>query len=471
MSDEITHAPGLKEKIMKGGAFMAGRQLISMGLSLIGVLIITRVIGPEKYGAYAAALGIYQYVQNLGQAGIGVYLVRSHAQPEPREYHAATTLLLLLSSLLALIVTGGIGLLDAWVNVAGMRDILLVLMLPLLAQTMAVAASARLERELNFRRVAIIEIGGQLLYYAFALPLAIAGFGAWSLAIGWCMQQLAMCIAFHIAAGYVPKLVWDTARMRQMLKFTAGFSVANWLWQLRTLVNPLIVGHFLNAEAVGQVGIAIRLMELLAFIKTVAWRLSIAALAKIQHSKEKLTEAITHGMQLQMLALGPVLVGFGWFGDWILPRLFGERWLPVMELYPYLALSYLTNAQFNMHSSALYVLQRNREVSLFHIVHMLLFAGVTWVSVERVGLIGYGYGEIAALTGYGVIHMFVTRAIGRPDYRISGLWWLGLALGLFWRQLGLWAVAAPFLALLSPPSLKQLREYYRLIRRKNAHAA
>ena len=455
---------GLREKVMKGGAFLIGRQLISMGLSLIGVLMITRIIGPEKYGAYAAALGIYQYVQNLGQVGIGVYLVRAKDQASEREYHVATTLLLMMAGTLVVAIEGGMSLISAWVHVAGFEDLLTFLAIALPFQVMGVAASARLERALDFRRVAMIELTSQLAYYVVALPLVLTDHGPWSLVAGWCTQQICSCILFHLAARYVPRLVWDRGVMRQMLGYTLGFSAANWLWQLRNLVNPMIVGHFLGAQAVGYVGMGIRMVELLAFAKTIAWRLSVAALARIQDKPEKLVEATTQGMQLQTLAIGPVLLGFSWVGGWILPLVFGDRWAPVMVIYPFIALSYLTNAQFNVHSSVLYVLRRNWDVSLFHIVHVTLFAAGAWVAIEYWGLVGYGWGEVAALLSYATIHWSVARAVGSPDYKISIIWWIGLTLGLFWRELGWWAFAAPFLAILWPDSIRQLRFFLTMIR-------
>src|SRR5580700_3771549 len=60
----------LKGKVFEGGALLMGRQLVSMALSIVGLLVITRIIGPAAYGPYVAALSICQYAQNLGQAGI-----------------------------------------------------------------------------------------------------------------------------------------------------------------------------------------------------------------------------------------------------------------------------------------------------------------------------------------------------------------------------------------------------------------
>jgi O-antigen/teichoic acid export membrane protein len=194
-------------------------------------------------------------------------------------------------------------------------------------------------------------------------------------------------------------------------------------------------------------------------------------MAKVQHEPAKLVEAATDGMRLQTLALGPVLIGFSWVGGILLSVVFGKRWDPVMLVYPYLALSYLTNAQFNIHSSILYVLHRNWAVSWFHLVHIVLFAGAAWFAVDRFGIVGYGYAEVVALLSYPVIHRSVQKAVGSPDYGISALWWAAIAIGLFWRQLGLWDIALPIVALLCPPSLRQLQLYFRMFAQRRRHAA
>src|SRR5262249_51207357 len=127
----------LKERVLKGGVFLASREVMSMGLSLIGILLITRVIGPERYGAFAAALGIYQFLQNLGQAGIGVYLVRA---PEitKRDFGVATTLLLGGSLILLTVTEASLDIISAWVNVNGFKSLLAVLATAIIWQTVAI---------------------------------------------------------------------------------------------------------------------------------------------------------------------------------------------------------------------------------------------------------------------------------------------------------------------------------------------
>ena len=341
-----------------------------------------------------------------------MYLVRKLSNPAEQEYYVASTLLLAAGLFAILLVEFSTGLLTAWVQVDGFAPLLRVLIFALPFQLVAVAASARLERVLDYRRVAAAELSGQITYYIVAVPFAFAGYGGWSLVLGWCVQQVCTWYLFHWSARSLPRYRLDWTVGREMLSYTFGFSLVTWSWQLRALINPLIVGHFLGATAVGQIGLAIRIVEVLTFVKNIAWRLSVATLSRIQDDKRKLQEALTQGMQLQTLALAPVLLGFSWLGGFFLPQLLGSRWAPILDVFPFLAVSYLTNAQFNMHSSVLAVFRKNYETTLFHIVHIILFAAGSAICVPLMGVVGYGWGEMAALPGYYVLHRMALGIVG-----------------------------------------------------------
>jgi PST family polysaccharide transporter len=134
-------------------------------------------------------------------------------------------------------------------------------------------------------------------------------------------------------------------------------------------------------------------------------------------------------MRLQVLAVSLPLAGFALFAPGILPLIFGERWNPVLQVFPFIAISYLSNAIFNLHASVLYLLNKNLLVTWFHLVHIALFGGSAMVLVPRLGFIGYGWAEICALVSYLVIHAYVDKEVGSPGYA-TALQWYGVALGM-----------------------------------------
>lgn len=418
----------LRTTALRGGAFIALREAAGMIVGVAGVLILTRVIGPHDYGVFASAMGVHLYLSSLSQWGIGVYLIRGNdEQDSPAVYDQAFTLLLLLGVAAALIGNLALPLAARWVTIPEFRAVAAVLFLLLPLQLTNQVPLARLERRLDYRRVAVTELSGQLVYYAVAIPLALAGGRFWSPIAGWGAQQLVVGLQLHLASGLRLRTCWNAALVRRMLGYGLGFSASMWVWQLRGLVNPLIVGRYAGAESVGHVALAIRLTEYLCFVKTAISRISIAALARLQTEPGKLRQALTEGMTLQQVVLGPLLLVFALVGPVVIARVFGPRWSGVMAVFPFIAIGYLANALFTLHSSVLYVRRRNWRVTGFHLAHIGLFATAALVLLPSHGARGYGMAELLAIPGYVVLHEAVRRDIGSPDYRNALVWFISTA--------------------------------------------
>lgn len=427
----------LRQSALRGGAFLAFREAAGMVVSVAGVLVLTRVIGPHDYGVFASAMGIHLYVSNLSQWGVAVYLIRGNQDSENTAvYQQGFTLLLLLGLAAALIGNLALPLLGKWVSIPEFRPVAATLLLVLPLQLTNQVPLARLERNLDYRRVALTELSGQITYYAVAIPVALAGGRFWSPVAGWWAQQVVVGVQLHLVSGLRLRLLWRRPLVKQMLGYGLGFSASMWVWQLRSLVNPLIVGRYAGAESVGYVALAIRVTEYLCFVKTATYRISIAALARVQSDSAKLRRALTDGMILQQVVLGPLLLGFALVGPYLISRFFGPRWSGVMNVYPFIAVGYLANSLFSLHSSVLYVLRRNWHVTSFHLVHIALFATAAIVLVPHYGVRGYGLAELVAIPAYAVVHAWVRSDIGDPSYRNALVWFVCTAGPvLFARQL------------------------------------
>lgn len=432
-----------------------------MVIGAVGVLLLTRTIGPGAYGLYGAALGIYLYLHALSQWGVEVYLIRSEKELQPEDYHQAFSLL----ALLGLAGTGAallaLPLIESWVRLDGFEPVAIAMFAVLPVHLLTLVPLARLERDLDYRSVAWVELSAQMVYFLVALPLAYQGAGPWAPVAGWWARQLLTLIILYWVSGYRPRFYWETGRARAMVGYGLGFSASTWVWQLRNLVSPLIVGRYAGAEAVGYVTLAIRLVEQLSFVKQATWRLSIAAFARMQGERSRLVNALTEGMSLQVMALGPILAGFGLVAPWLLPYLFGSSWTPVLAIYPFIALSYLSNAVFNMHASALYVLRRNWLVTYFHVLHIVLFAGSAFLLTPILGLEGYGWAEVLALPSYVLIHIWVASYVGKPRYVQAGVWFLASAIPLFAYQLGPWAYVSLLVPLAWATTRKEMLQILR----------
>ncbi|BAZ22454.1 hypothetical protein NIES4073_33370 [Kalymmatonema gypsitolerans NIES-4073] len=413
---------GLRSKVIKGGALMVIRQALGILLSLIGVLFITRVIGPTEYGLYGVAYGIVSFLGGLGIWGLDVYLLRKTSNPDQQDYDQVFTLLLCISGVFTLSLVLGQHIIAQMLKLPEVAPLIAVMGLTLPLSLLNLPLTIKLDRDLNFQRVAFIELISQISYYVVALPLANRGAGAWAPVGGLWLQQITMVVLTVYSTSLRPRLCWKPSLIREMVAYGLSLSFAGWLWQLRSLVNPVIVGRFAGPEAVGFVALAIRLVEMLAFAKAVTWRLAMAALAKLENDKTRLRKSIEEGMRLQALAVGLPMAGFAIAAPVVLPLVFGKDWTPALQIFPLIAIGYLANSMFNLHSSVLYLCGKNLEVTWFHAAHIALFGGGAFLLVPYLGMMGYGWAEIAALASYIVIHIYTAKEIGSPNYTVALGW-------------------------------------------------
>jgi PST family polysaccharide transporter len=371
---------------------------------------------------YAACVGIFFYCQSFGTWGIDVYLLRKPDSLSQEELNQGFTLLLVIGLMLGCGMYVLRGVLAETVNMPEVRPMFGVLALSVPFTLIYLPAMVQLDRALDFKRVAINEVVSQTLQYVVAVPLAFAGVGAWSLVLGCVASNLFLCALTYRAARLRPRLYWNRALVHQMVGYGLGYSSSIWVWQLRSLVNPVLVGRLAGAEAVGCIGLAISICEVLSFVRSATWRIAMAALTKLNGDAVRLRQSITEGMHLQAFAAGLPLAGFAIIAPYVIPRAFGARWDSVARIYPFIALSYLASSIFNLHSSVLYLLRRNWSVTVFHVIHVLLFAGAAAVLVPRLNILGYGWAEIVALASYVISYYFVQREIGSPSYWTGAIW-------------------------------------------------
>jgi len=421
-------------------------------------LWLARILGPAAIGIWIAAFGIYEYVFKLSGWGVDVYLMRHEGEPAAQDYHQAFTLLLLSGLTSAGVAFLALPLIGRWTHLQELVPVAAVLLAGLPMNLVALVPMALLERALDYRKVALIELSGLLVLYPVAIPLALQGLGPWAPVAGWWAQRLLMLGLVYYMSGYRPRFHWEAGRMRAMAGFGIGYAASEWVFMLNRLVNPLIVGRYVGAEAVGQIGLVIRLVEqvysIAAFPVT---RLSIPVFVRVRDDKARLVKALNEVITLQVMSLGPILAGVGLIAPLIIPLLLGPEWLPALVVYPFIAIDYLTGAAANLHASILFLLGKAWRVAVCRLTHTVLFVGAALLLVPRLGLVGYGWADMVALPSYLLLAIWVLLYVGRPISAAAGVWYVALVIPLFSWQLGHWAWIAVIAPLLWPTTRRELQ--------------
>jgi PST family polysaccharide transporter len=375
---------------------------------------------------FVTAIGLTAFLACLARSGVDTYLVRRPESPEAKHYDLASTVIAAFAVALMAMGAMSVPLLARWYGNREFVPAYLTLLLTIPLVGLAGPPTAKLERALNFRAVAEIELGGQALALVVGLALAWRGASVWAPVIGHLTWQSFSTVAAFRKAGMVPRPHFDRTCAREMLAFGVGYTASQRAWQLRNLVNPLLVARFAGAEGAAFVALAIRVAEGLGFVRAAAGRLGIAALARLQDDKRKFSEALQSALTIQVLALGPLLCAFALVGPFAIPRLMGARWTPSLAIYPFVAAGVLVNSVFNLQASALFVMGKQWTVLKAYLSNVGVLAIMTFLLLPHLGIAAYGWAELAACLGYVFLHTGVARLLPMAQSWLIG--WLTMFL-------------------------------------------
>lgn len=394
----------LESKALSGGVILVIRQLFGTLLSLAGMLVTTRLLGPHKYGQFIIVAGLTAYAINVGKLGLDVYLIRYQGELDHEQVGVTQGIYLGIGVISAAAVLALGPVVARWYN-----DPLLchlswsyAIIIPL--TLMGTIPIALLDRQLMYKQAAMTEFSGQLLYATLSVCIVWVTQSVWGLIVAIFGQALVTFILGTYWSKMKFRPLWIPEETRAQVRYGFGYSASMWIWQARDLVNPLLVGKLLGAEAAAFIAMALRLAALVGFAKAAVWRVYISYLARLGEDREKMRDAIESGLSHQVLITGVSFIAFLTIAPDLIQGLMGPKWMPVLQVFPFIAAGAIVNSGFSLYSSALYIVGRNRDVSLFHAVHILLFVSFAWFLLVKLNSItGYGWSEVAAFSSYFLI--------------------------------------------------------------------
>ena len=416
-AEEEPGVPELKNALIGGGSALAVRETAGLLLSLIAVPIIFREIGPTGYGLLGVALAIGSYANRIGALGLDLYLIRYPGTIPSALVGETLAFVGLIATLLAGAILVAATPLARLFGIPGAENLVRLAAGYVWLYLLGRIPLASLEHKLKFRTVAGIELTGILVYFGLVLSLIFSGSGYWGVALAMLAQSAVMTTLAFVRNPIVPRLIFPTPGLRRAVSFAFASQASIWLWSLRDLAGPVLVGNLLGLEALGIITGAFLVLNRVAFLRQVVWRSSVAGLAKID-DPGLLRRAIAKGMLFQVILLGAVFAVFAVTSPWVLPPLIGERWDQMIFVFPFIAFGTLVNATFGLHSAALFARSRIGDMTVFHLAHVVTLWAVAALLIPVFGLGGYCAAEIAATWPYVLLHFYLKRELGSPDYRL-----------------------------------------------------
>lgn len=394
-------------------------------------IVLARILGPEQYGLYALGVMAIGFFLFFTDTGITYSLIQKR-DITARDQRFAMTWQMLVGITLSLIVVFFAEALAAFFNNQEVIPVIRGLAIICFLQACSLVSINILRRRLDMKHMQYAQILSYVLgYVLIGIPLALMGFGVWSLVISWVVQAMAnLLILYNYARHPLMPLIWyeggRSASGYGGLVFLTN--AANWLIGN---VDRIIVGRYFPAHTVGLYTTAYNLMSHgTTALHVVLQNVFFSAASRIQGDNERLGRASL--VLIEAIAVF-ALPAFAWVAAVAEPfvlTLYGDAWRDASEVLRPIALAMPLLLFLGVATPVLWNSGNKKQELLFQLPLLLVWAGVAWVaaqwSVQAVAWTVFGM----FLARAGGFLFLISRAIRLDAASLVGRFLPGMALGL-----------------------------------------
>jgi O-antigen/teichoic acid export membrane protein len=317
-----------------GAGLLVARGALVLLVGLGANVLLARLLDPRDFGLVALGSVLLVFGGFFADVGLGAALVRRGAPPSRKELECLNGVQLGVTAALAAgaaAVAGALGG-DAWV-VAAMVASLPIAML-------RVPSGILLERSLDYRVIAKVDLLEAGAFYAWAVGTVALGAGVWGFAT-------AVLVRAAVGAGAMLRLGplglvrprWSWAVVRPLLGFAAKFQTAVVIALVRDQALNLGIAAVAGVAALGVWNLAWRVLQIPSMVFGNIGRVGFPAMARLLEAGQDPRPVLERGGAALAVLSGTMMVGLTGFAP-ALPVLLGPRWhdLPAILLWAGMAL-------------------------------------------------------------------------------------------------------------------------------------
>ncbi len=336
----------LKRHAVSGAKWIGLATIVTSAFQFLQIAILTRFLSPADFGLMAMAMVVVGVVQAFNDMGISNAVIQRKDATEDRlsslfwlEIAAGTGLFLLTVITTPLVVQFYNEPALTWVML-WISGIFLVTSPGQLFQTL-------LQKELNFRKMASVEVVASLISLVATVVGAYLGMGVMALVLGQILYFGARSLQF-VAAGlkvWRPRMHFKFSDLRGYLNFGLFQMGERTVTYLSINVINLIIGRYLGATILGQYSVAYQLIVYpVTRFNNVIMSVSFPIFAKFQDVNEMLRSGYLHLSRVISFTIFPAVAIVCVAAPVFVPLLLGPGWTEVIPIFQVLCVVALFKA-------------------------------------------------------------------------------------------------------------------------------
>jgi teichuronic acid exporter len=396
-----------------GLAWTTGAKLLTQFLSWGSVLVLARLLSLSDFGIVEMA-GLFVGLTNiLAEFGIGTAVLQMHELDRRRLAQLNTASVALCALGYGCLVLAA-PLAVSFFRSAPLRLLVIVNGLCLVITGFQSVPVGLLQKDLDYRRLSVVEAGQSFAQALVAIAFAVRGMGYWSLVAGVLTGKLlaAIMTLYWKPVGFaIPR--WK--EIEAPLRLGWHVAVSRLAWAAYNASDTVVVGRMLGDSVLGSYRIALNLASAPAEkIGTLIMRVTGPLFAKVQKNDEAVRRYFKIFSEALSMSILPLMFGLAVVAPEAVKVILGSKWEGAIAPLRWLALFFGARVLCALAQQVLTSLRYTRFIMWISVISFLVMPiGFYFASRQGAGAVAATWVILAPVTVFpGIVKLL--RVIRLP---------------------------------------------------------
>ena len=401
----------LKRLATQGIIWMGISQFSMQFFKFMVTVILAHLLFPEDFGLMSLAAIFIGLVLTLHELGFGAAIIQ---RKEINEEHLSTAFWgsLIAGIIFCLFTIISSPLVADFFQDERVQPILIVLSFVFVVGSFIVVPASLLSKNLEFKKIAYLEISTETIAGIIAILLAFSGFGVWSLVLRMLLGNLLYGVLLWIICPWRPSFIFKLDKFKELFGFSVNVTGSRLINYGQINIDNLIVGKILGVSALGYYALAYRLITLpLKRVSMVIIKVTFPTFSIIQEDNKQIRKGYLKVLRYISLITFPALSGLFVVAPEFILIFLGEKWLPV--ILPLQILCIAGAIRSIVDTSNVILLSKGRpDIQLkWDILTFVLLTIAVLIGVDY-GIVGVAVGVvIITVSMYAIVQTIANRLI------------------------------------------------------------
>ena len=323
----------LQQRTISGVVCARIQRFGSMAITLVTNVILARLLSPNEFGCIGMLMIFISISNTFIDGGLGSALIQKKS-PTDEDYSTVFYWNIALSIFLYVVLYTSANHIATFYRTPLLKEVLRWQGIVLLFNALNVIQLNQLRKQLQFKKLALVEISSACLSLFIAIIFALRGYGVWSLVIQQISISIIKTFLLWFVSSWRPILAFSTKSFKDLFKFGSFILLSNLFSTFSNEIQGLLVGRMCTSASLGLYNQAFRLEGSIATaVSGIIDQVTYPVMSSIQDQRERLIFLLKKFVQIPAYICAPIMGLLIVIAKPIILFIYGVNWLDCVPYF------------------------------------------------------------------------------------------------------------------------------------------